>query len=755
MKHSILIVDDDPGLRKTLSDILEVKGYTSADAGTGKAALDQVKKHGFAVAVIDLRLPDMGGLEVVGEIKRCSPGTECIVLTGFASQASAIEAVNVGAYSYVQKPYDVDQLLLTIRRAIEKREAEEETRQLQEFNESILQNVAEGIVVEGADGKITFANPAAASLLGYSPDELLGQPWTILINPDQHDDAQAARERRQRGETDSYEIELLSRKKRRIPVLVSGSPRFVDGQLDGILHVYTDITEQKQAEEALRSERDFAESLIETAPVIVLVLDNEGRIVRFNSYLQEISGYSLEEVRDRTWFETFLPERERVTVRQLFQQAVDDVPNVGNISSLVTKDGREREIEWYDKTLKDAQGSVIGLLAIGRDVTEEREIRRRAAQQERLAAVGQLAAGIAHDFNNIIATIILYGQLLSQSPALSSKDHERLAVISQQAKQATGLIEQILDFSRRSMLERRPLDLLPLMKELTKLLGRTLSDNVQVELTHEPDEYTVNADPARIQQAMMNLALNARDAMPMGGVLRVGLERIQVADGRLSLPEMEAGEWVKVTIADTGIGIPPENLPHIYEPFFTTKAPGQGSGLGLSQVYGIVKQHEGHIGVESRVEAGTTFTLYLPALQVPQTEPAVIEGPPPAHGDGEVILLVEDDPAARAALLDTLEMLNYEVVAAADGQEAMEIYQREADRLSLVMSDLIMPRMGGRELVRRLRTFDPQLKALAITGYALADDIRELKNDGIQEFVQKPFEVAVLADALRRVLDDH
>ena len=285
------------------------------------------------------------------------------------------------------------------------------------------------------------------------------------------------------------------------------------------------------------------------------------------------------------------------------------------------------------------------------DVTREREIRTQLQQHERLAAVGQLAAGIAHDFNNIMATIILYAQMASRSPELGERNRERMSVINQQGWHATRLIEQILDFSRRSVSERQPLDLVPLLKEQVELLKRTLPEIIRIDTVYGAGAHTIDADPTRIQQMLTNLAVNARDAMLGGGTLRIELERAKVEAGRSPLlPEMEPGRWVCLTVSDTGTGISPDVLPHIFEPFFTTKGPGAGSGLGLAQVHGIVGSHGGRIGVDSQPGEATTFTIYLPALvAAPEQEPAPeVSGLP--VGSGQTILVVEDDAALRAAL---------------------------------------------------------------------------------------------------------
>jgi two-component system cell cycle sensor histidine kinase/response regulator CckA len=391
-----------------------------------------------------------------------------------------------------------------------------------------------------------------------------------------------------------------------------------------------------------------------------------------------------------------------------------------------------------------------------RDVTQQREAERRAQQQERLAAVGQLAAGIAHDFNNIMAVITLYAGMLARTPDLPAGVYERLGTIHEQAHRASGLIQQILDFSRRAVLERGPMDMTVFLKEQAKLLERTLPESIKVQLVYGKDEYVVNGDPTRLQQAVMNLAANARDAMPEGGRLRIALDRVRFEDvEQAPLPDMLPGEWVTVSVSDTGVGISPDALPHIFEPFFTTKEIGEGTGLGLAQVYGIIRQHEGAIDVKTEAGVGTTFTLYLPALAVshPQSPPLAREQPQQGHG--ETILVVEDSAATRQALVSSLEMVGYQVLQAANGQEALALYEQHAGEISLVLSDVVMPEMGGQALLRALKERDPAVRVVLLTGHPLEErEFEDLYALGLRDWVLKPLSVEQLAAVVARAMED-
>jgi C4-dicarboxylate-specific signal transduction histidine kinase len=392
-----------------------------------------------------------------------------------------------------------------------------------------------------------------------------------------------------------------------------------------------------------------------------------------------------------------------------------------------------------------------GWVLVIRDVTETRVIQRRAQLQERLAAVGQLAAGIAHDFNNILGAIILYSEMALHTPDLDPKNRERLTTIFQQAERAATLTRQILDFSRRTVMDQTPIDLATFLIETEELLSRTLREHIRIELDFADEHYVVNADPTRMQQIIMNLALNAQDAMPDGGDLRFELSRLRVVEGQLPpYRDMAPGPWVQLRVSDTGVGIPPEITAHIFEPFYTTKDPGDGSGLGLAQVYGIVKQHGGFIDVESHLGLGTTFIIYLPALEVEIERPDVLPRFIPANGHRELILVVEDDEATLRAVNEILETLNYRVLSAKDGRQALNIIEHHNGGVDLVLSDLVMPEMGGVALYHELEDRKIDAKMIFMTGYPLGTGTRELLDHKKVTWLQKP----IRSDTLAKVIND-
>jgi two-component system cell cycle sensor histidine kinase/response regulator CckA len=602
-----------------------------------------------------------------------------------------------------------------------------------------------------ADGKLVLNWVAGAfeKITGYTFEEYIAHGgWRAALHPDDLAVDDRDMEKLRANQPLITEIRTLTKSGRTVWVRVYAHPVWdaERKELVGIYGAVQDITARKQAETEreqllaqIEAQARQVQQIVETVPTGVLLLDAAGRVLLANPVaerglvaLSAGDGDRLTHLGDRS-----LTELLTSPPTGLWHEARAGA----HIFEIVAR-------PIVSGSLPEHWVFVI------HDATQERQVREELQRQERLAAIGQLAAGIAHDFNNIMAIIILHAQMAARSAALAARDRERLATINEQAHHATQLIQQILDFSRRAVLERQPLDLLSLLKEQVQLLGRTLPEHIAIRLDHGGGEYTVNADPTRMQQMVMNLAVNARDAMPEGGVLSFALERITVEPGASPLlPELAAGDWIRLSVVDTGVGIPPEVLPHIFEPFYTTKPPGRGSGLGLAQVHGIVAQHEGRIGVEAQVGAGTTFIVYLPAFPLPadaKLAPVLEEMP---RGQGEVVLVVEDNVPLRAALRETLVEWGYQVWEAADGVQALALLEEAGAAFDLVVSDVVMPGMGGVALVHALRERGWTAPVILLSGHLQEQDLAELGAYGVSAWLSKPSMLdqlaRVVADALR------
>ena len=428
-------------------------------------------------------------------------------------------------------------------------------------------------------------------------------------------------------------------------------------------------------------------------------------------------------------------------------------------------------LEELERQLAEANNRIVELEVKKAELDQVRglleEYEERIHQLDRLAVVGQMAGGIAHDFGNFLTTNIFHLELLLNDPRLSPELVPTVEASLDGARRTAQLVRQILDFSRRTTLRSQSIDLVAFVDEITTILRRILPESIYLVVDVSPGELVASIDPARMEQVLMNLTLNARDAMPEGGELRIGLSRVEVEPGaspqivEISLAEtqpveMPAGAWVCLSVSDTGTGITEDVRSRLFEPFFTTKGE-EGTGLGLAQVYGIIRQHDGHIGVETELGRGTTFRVYLPACDKGEMEKDSRGMSDDARGRGETILFVEDEEKLREVGRAILESLGYRVLVAENGLEALKVYRsvcaEGTSEIDLVITDVVMPEMGGKVLVQELKKIKPDVRVLAISGYVLKDDLQDLKEAGILGTIQKPFEVEALAAATRRALD--
>jgi two-component system cell cycle sensor histidine kinase/response regulator CckA len=604
-----------------------------------------------------------------------------------------------------------------------------------------------GLIVDQVLG---WTNDTFQRMVQYSGQELTGKSVRMLYENDEEFDRVAKIKHAVMTDLGANTVETRLRRKdgKLLDVLVSSIPIDPTDLSAGTTFTAMDITDRKRAEAErerllaqIQEQAERVRHIINTVPDGVILLDTNGRIILANP----VGKINLTTLADSHVGDI---------LTHLSDRPLDD---------LLTSPPTEL---WHEVTADTQTFNVVarsietgptpgGWVLVIHDATHEREIQQRIQQQERLAAVGHLAAGIAHDFNNIVAVIVLYAEMSLRLPGLPSQIYERLETINQQARRATELIQQILDFSRRTVLERRPIDLLVFLKEQVKMLERILPESIQVQLTHDENEHTVNADPTRIQQAVLNLAVNARDAMPDGGRLHIGLKQIRVEERKSApLPEMSPGEWVCVTISDSGTGIPPDVLPHVFDPFFTTKEPDEGTGLGLSQVYGIIAGHDGHVDVTTEVGQGTTFFLYLPVLAPRQPQTYTLRAKHLIPGQGQTVVVVEDNASTRKALVDSLELLNYQVMETTNGREALALVEKHADQVALVLTDVVMPEMGGKALFQALKERGSSVKVAMLTGHPMDEELEDLRAQGLVGWVSKPPSLEQLAQMVAQAMEE-
>ncbi len=643
---------------------------------------------------------------------------------------------------------DRDYVLGVVRDITERKEVDVALRASEERYRALYRDNPSMFFTLDSDGVIISVNTFGASQLGYTIEELEGQS---VLKVFYKDDQTAVKTQLQRcvqipGQINQWQFRKVRKDGSLLWVEEFARAVTAPNGAINILIVCQNITGRKRAEieqkrllAKIQEQAQQVQNIIDTVPEGVILLSKD-QVVTLTNPLA------------RKYLTILEPELRNGRLTHLGNRPLNELltsPPKGLWHEITSDDLVFEAIARPVENSPDNGGWVLVL----RDITQERDIQQRVQRQERLAAVGQLAAGIAHDFNNILAVILLHAQFITRTTSLPTSAKEQLYIIEQQTQRATELIRQILDFSRQSVLERQPLDLLPFMKKMVALLERTLPEHVRIKLGYATDVFFIHADPTRMQQVIMNLAVNARDAMPEGGHLHIRLAHVQTEEPRsMSIQDLPPGNWIQIEMADSGNGIPAEIISNIFEPFFTTKRDGKGTGLGLAQVYGIVQQHEGFIDVATEIGQGTTFSLYFPALSIDENTGNTSDRSVLQVGQGQRILLVEDDPDTRQALANSLALMNYNVVEATNGREALEILATEVDEVDLVLSDTVMPEMGGIALYHAMREQKLSIPVVLITGHPLSKEMENLQTLGLAGWLPKPIDLVTLSYLLSEAL---
>lgn len=609
-----------------------------------------------------------------------------------------------------------------------------------------------------ASGKVVWSH-AHEELWGYEPGAFPGtyEGFVSRLHPDDVAGVVAAgREARRQRKDYLHECRVVW-PDGQVRWISSLGRYFFDEQGEAVrmLGVVRDVTAERAAEEALRISEQRFRDVTFTMADWVWEVDTQGRYTFVSSGVKQMLGYDASELIGRTVFDLMPPE-EAARVRAVFagiaerREAFFDLEN-----TVLHQDGTPRACLTNAVPLLDQQGRLLGYRGVDRDVTEQKRLEAEFRQAQKMEAIGQLAGGVAHDFNNILAAVLLHLGLLQQRNDLSQDTRDSLKELECESKRAANLTRQLLLFSRRSVLQPQTLNVNEVVDNLLKMLRRLIGEDVTIEWTAKPAPLRVEADPGMLDQLLMNLVVNARDAMPKGGRITISTALVSLDERQVKAADgSRPGRFAQLRVSDTGSGMPPEVLEHIFEPFFTTKEVGRGTGLGLATVYGIVKQHQGWITVESELGRGTTFHIFLPALEEPAPASREQAEEDPVRGGSERILLVEDEPTLRVTVSTFLRRLGYSVVEARSGVEALERWREKKMKFHLLFSDMVMPQgMSGLDLAERLRADCPDLKVLISSGYSTELVQQGGKALASVTFLQKPVAPIELAKAVRRCLD--
>jgi PAS domain S-box-containing protein len=752
----VLLVEDSPVDARLVRKLLGDAGREQLDlthAGQLSQAVESIRRESFDAILLDLYLPDSRGLETFARTYEESSDVPILVLTVLDDEELAIAAVREGAQDYLVKgQFDGQSLRRAIQHSIERKRAETHIRWL---TQAVEQSPA-SVFITDLDGKIQYVNHTFTKSTGYTSAEVIGRtPRMFKSGLTSIETYRALWDTILAGET--WRGEMLNRRrngKLYWDSVVISPVRDARGTMKHFLAVQEDITERKQSEDALLVSERRLRTLFDTVNLIVLGLDAEGRVAYANPFLLKLTGYTADQALGSDWFERFLPVAQRPRMHSVFRELIEREFHPHYQNPIVTRTGEERMIAWHNTVVRDAQGRATGTLSIGEDITDHALLEEQFRQAQKMEALGQLAGGVAHDFNNLLTVINGYSELVMSQLDPADPMIEDLELVKRAGERAAALTRQLLAFSRKQVLQPKLLDLNLVVADVDKMLRRLIGEDIELVTVLERNLKGVRADAGQIEQVLMNLAVNARDAMRGGGKLTIETCNVELDESyAASHADAKPGQYVMLAISDTGTGMSAATQARMFEPFFTTKEQGKGTGLGLATVYGIVKQSDGHINVYSELGQGTTFKVYLPAVDASGERIAPSQSDSATRGGTETVLLVEDDESVRKLAREVLQRQGYTVLQARDGVEALEVCRAHAGPIHVIVTDVVMPAMGGPESAHRLKAIRPDIKVLYVSGYHDRALTGQQVLDPDVSYLQKPFTTSALARKVREVLD--
>jgi two-component system, cell cycle sensor histidine kinase and response regulator CckA len=736
--------------------------FSSRRVDSRDGFLHALEEFGPDLILSDYTLPRFDGMTALSLAKERAPSIPFLIVTGSVNEETAVGCMKAGATDYLLKSNlarigpAIEAALERCRAHAQKVQAEAALAASERRFRSLVQNSSDLVTILAPDGTILYVSDSAERIVGYAPGDLVGSSLLSYLDGSGVQTVRGLLQNGQGRTNGSGPIEFCLRRADGSPVWLEavGTNLLTDATIRGIVLNARDVSERKRADRALRESEERYRDLFDNASDLVCVSTPDGSLLYVNHAWQHGTGYGEAEIGRMQLLDLVDPDSRahytQVLERVLKGERLDHVELV-----FVPKAGTPITVEGnLSCTFKEGQPSVVR--GIYRDVTERKRVEEHLRRAERMQAAGKLAGGVAHEVNNMMTGVIGFSEFLLRS--LEEGDPRRADVeeVIKAGTRAADVTRQLLAFTRQQFLQPQVLEVNTVVSDMEKMLRRSLGENHLLELRLSPDAGQLRADRGQLEQVLINLVLNARDAIPHHG--RVSIQTAPAvwdeayADrhGGVDLP---LGHYVMLAVSDTGCGMGPEVQARIFEPFFTTKPIGQGTGLGLSTVYGIVKQSGGYVWVYSEPSEGSVFKVYLPAAQAEQPGQPTPEKQDPPEGGSETILVIEDEDVVRQLACRGLRDQGYLVIEGGNGIQAIQYIEQHPGTVDLVISDVVMPEMGGREFGQRLARVEPGLPVLFMSGYT-GDDVvqRGLLEPGAP-FQQKPFTPATLAAKVRAMLD--
>ena len=641
--------------------------------------------------------------------------------------------------------------------SFERQRAEEKVKHEKKRLESLLKYSSLAIVTLDEQHNIVSCNRDFEELFSFKESEIVGKNLDEVIAKEKYiKEAISHTKKTLTGQAIHGSGKRYRKDGTLIDIEFHGVPVVVDGKAVGAYGIYTDITDRKRSEEALQRSEERFRNLFNNISDFIYTHDLEGRFLTVNRATYKTLGYKPEELLGRPISDFMLPEY-RTPFHEDYLAGIKNKSSLNGISKYLAKDGTEHYIE-YRNVLVEQEGQEPFVYGSGREITErilsQREVHKLERQlhhSQKMEAIGTLAGGIAHDFNNLLMGILGNASLVLLDIDSSHPYYEKLKNIQQYVQNGADLTKQLLGFARGGKYEVRPTDLNEIIKKSSEMFGRTKKE-VVIHPKYQKNIWTVEIDRGQINQVLLNLYVNAWQAMPEGGDLLIQTKNITLDENYVKPSKLKPGRYVRISVTDTGVGMDESTRQRIFDPFFTTREMGRGTGLGLASVYGIIKNHDGIINVDSEEGEGTTFNIYLPAteketIQKEHLPEEVLKG-------AETVLLVDDEDMIIDACEQLLEEMGYKVLIAKGGKDAIKVYKKNMDEIDMVILDMIMPDMGGGETYDKLKEINPKIKVLLASGYSIDGQASEILDRGCNGFIQKPFQMENLSRKIKEVLEN-